>query len=295
MAPFEVDKELDEIFDVCLDRLADGESIEECLDDYPEYRERLQTLLDAAQTALASATSVTPGPDAKEKGKARLRRQLEAENAPHRRVRWLPARLPRPVAVPMAAVLVLALVVLGVGSIAAVTAADTVPGDSLYWIKRTKENVMLTFSRSDTGKAQAHAELAGVRAEEMRELIDQGRIAEAEKHLDSVRDHLRASAEHAGVVVTMNPTEMPSTRISFERSAELGNLVVTLERDGELLRIEPITVGGLAPEDRQQQINRIRWEFELSYRALVAALYPDNPSGSLWLNEEAIDTQALSR
>jgi hypothetical protein len=187
----------------------------------------------------------------------------------------------------MAALLILTLTVLGTGSIAAMVAADSVPGDSLYWVKRTKENVMLSFSRSDTGKAQAHAELAGVRAGEIRHLIEQGRIAEAENHLAAVRDHLRASAEHAGVVVTMNPIEMPSTRISFERSAELGNLVVTLERDGELLRIEPITGGGPVPQDRQQQIDRIRWEFELAYRALVAALYPDTPSG-LWLNEEAL-------
>jgi hypothetical protein len=283
LTPFEIDKELDEIFDACLDRLAGGETVEECLDNYPEHRERLKTLLDAAQTALFSATCVTPGPGAREKGKARLRKQLEAGagagNRRDWRTLWLPARIPRPVAVPMAAVLLLTVAVLGTGSIAAVAAADSVPGDSLYWVKRTKENAMLSFSRSDTGKAQAHAELAGVRAEEIRHLIEQGRLAEAENHLGAVRDHLRASAEHAGVVVTMNPTEMPSTRISFERSAELGNLVVTLERGGELFRIEPITVDGTVPEDRQQHIDRIRWEFELAYRALVAALYPDTPSG----------------
>ena len=294
MTPFEIDQELDEIFDACLDRLTGGETVDECLDDYPEHRERLQTLLDAAQTALASATNVTPGRGAREKSKARLRRQLEAGAALNGRrgllTRRLPVRIPRPVAVPVAAVLVLMVVVLGVGSIAAVAAADSVPGDSLYWVKRTKENVILSFSRSDTGRAQAHAELAGVRAEEIRQLIEQGRIAEAENHLAAVRDHLRASAEHAGVVVTMNPIEMPSTRISFERSAELGNLVVTLERGGELFRIEPITVDGPVPDDRQQQIDRIRWEFELAYRALVAALYPDIPSG-LWFNEETIDTQ----
>ena len=271
--------------------MAGGDTVQECLDDYPEHRERLQALLDAAQTALNSATSVTPAPGARERGRARLRRQLEAGNTPGRRVRWLPVRVPRLVAVPVAALLLLTVAVLGAGSIATVAAADSVPGDSLYWVKRTKENVMLSFSRSDTGKAQAHAELAGVRAGEIRHLIEQGRIAEAENHLDAVRDHLRSSAEHAGVVVTMNPIEMPSTRISFERSAELGNLVVTLERDGELLRVEPIIVGGSAPEDRQQQIDRIRWEFVLAYRAHVAALYPDTPSGSLWFNEEAIDTQ----
>ena len=55
------------------------------------------------------------------------------------------------------------LVFAAFGSIATVAADDTVPGDTLYWVKLTKENVMLAFSRSDNGKAQTHAELAGER------------------------------------------------------------------------------------------------------------------------------------
>ncbi len=295
MDPFEIDKELDEIFDDCLDLMAEGHSVQQCLERYPEHHQRLRALLESAHTTLSSATSLTPVHGAKARGRARLRRELDAGITTRRRQRWFGVSVPNVVALPLAAVFGFVLVFAAFGSIAAVAADDTVPGDTLYWVKLTKENVMLTFSRSDNGKAQAHAELAGERAEEMRKLIEQGRIAAAEQHLDAVRDHLRASAEYAGVVVTLNPIEMPSTRISIERSTELGTLVVTLERDGEMLRIEPINISGHNPEDRQQRVDRIRWEFELFYRALVSALYPDAPSGPLWRNEEAIGTQSASR
>lgn len=293
MVPFDIDKELDEIFDDCLDRMAEGQSVEQCLQRYPEHHERLQTLLEVAHTAFSSATSVNPGASAKERGKARMRQELEVGPPTAQTRRWRRIVVPRLLALPMAAVFGFVLVFAAFGSIAAVVAEGSVPGDNLYWVKLTKENVMLTFSSSDTGKAQAHAELAGVRAEEMRKLIEQGRIVAAEQHVDAVRDHLRASAEYAGVVVTLNSIEMPSTRISIERSTELGTLVVTLERDGEMLRIKPVIVSGSG--DRQQRIDRIRWEFELFYRALVSALYPDAPSGSFWRNEEAIGTQFSGR
>ena len=194
----------------------------------------------------------------------------------------------------MTAALATALIVLGGGSIAAVVAEDSVPGDNLYWVKRTKESVILTLSRSDTGKAQTHAELAGVRGEEMRKLIEQGRIAAAERHLAAVHQHLRASAEHAGVVVTLNRIEMPSAPIAIEGTAELVTLVVTLERDGDLLRIEPLHVHKAALQEQGQRIERIKREFELSYRALVSSLYPDVLSGPFW-RVETIGIQSSIR
>lgn len=274
--------------------MAEGHSIEECLLDYPEQREQLHTLLEAAQTTLGAAASLAPPESARARAKERLLERIEAGELTDECPRWrrivgrriVGRRMAgRRMAIPMAAVLVLMTVVLGGGSIAAVAADDTLPGDSLYWVKRTKENVLLTFSRGDTGKAQAHAELAGVRAEEMRGLIEQGRIAAAEKHLDAVRRHLRASAEYAGVEVTLDRLEMPSAGTSIERPNELVTLVVTLKRDGDLLRIRPVLVDGSGLQDHRQRIEQIRRDFELSYWVLVSALYPDATSGPFWRTE----------
>lgn len=294
MDPFEIDRELDEVFDACLDRMANGQSIEECLRDYDGHRERLQPLLEAAQATLSAASAVEPSRAARIRGRARLRERLDAELPVRSGSRWWRLRVPRPLAVPMTAALAIALIVLGGGSIAAVVADDSVPGDNLYWVKRTKENVVLTLSRSDTGKAQTHAELAGVRGEELRKLIEQGRIAAAERHLASVHQHLRASAEHVGVVVTLNRIEMPSAPIAIEGTAELVALVVTLERDGDLLRIDPLYVHDASLQEQRQRIERIKREFELSYRALVSALYPDVLSGPFW-RVETIGIQSSIR
>ncbi|MDD9995239.1 MAG: hypothetical protein OXS35_05760, partial [Dehalococcoidia bacterium] len=79
MDPFEIDRELDEVFDACLDRMANGQSIEECLRDYDGHRERLQPLLEAAQATLSAASAVEPSRAARIRGRARLRERLDAE------------------------------------------------------------------------------------------------------------------------------------------------------------------------------------------------------------------------
>ncbi len=279
MAPFESDRELDEALGACLDRMAAGESVEECLRDQGGRAERLRPLLEAAHAARTAAASIRPSAAARARGMARLRERLaSAPPLPERRR----LRLPRSVAIPLAAALALALVVLGGGGVAAVAAADAVPGDSLYWIKRTKESVMLGLSRSDDERARMHAELAGVRGEEMGRLIDQGRISAAERHLGAVQSHLRATVRHVGVVVTLDRIEMPSPRVAVEGNAELLALVVTLERDGDLLRIRPLAIGARLPQDHAGRVERLRRDFELFYRVVVAALYPDAATGPFW-------------
>ena len=272
--------------------MADGHSPEECLGDYPEHRDRLLPLLEAAHTTLSAAASVTPGEKARERGRARLRERIETGFPPDAGSRWWRVRVPRPVVVPMAAAMVVALLMLGGGSIAAAVADDSVPGDRLYWAKRTKENIMLTFSRSDAGRALAHAELAGVRGEEMRKLIEQGRIAAAERQLAAVRRQLGASAEYAGVAIAVNRIEMPSAHVSMGSGKEFVTLVVTLERDGDLLRVNPIAVDSPELRDQRLRIERIKRAFELSYWILVSALYPDATSGPLW-RTETIGSRAL--
>lgn len=286
MVPFKTNKELEEILDICLDRLAEGESIEECLSDYPHHRESLLNLLEISEITSHLARSLIPSHRSKLQGAARFREQVEQNITAGSPERSLRGRIARPLAIPMAAVLVFTLLLLGVGSIAAVAADDSVPGDNLYWIKITKENVILTLTRSGSSKAQVHAELAGKRGEEMRKLMEQGRISAAEKHLQEVRWHLRISGEQAGVVITLNRIDMPSTGASIEQPRELIALIVTLERGGELLRIRPVLIKKLEFPENKQRIERIQRDFELSYWALASALNPDATSGIFWRTEK---------
>lgn len=294
MGFFRINRELDEVFDACLDRMARGESIEDCLRDHADLRERLQPLLQAAASTIAAAEAVSPSTAARARGLSRLRERIAAGPVSSPAPRWWQRGGVRRIAFPMTAVLAIALIVLGGGSIAAVVASDTVPGDDLYWVKRTKENVVLTFSRSDAGKAKTHAQLAGVRGAEMGRLIEQGRIAAAESHLGSVHQHLRASAQHAGVVVTLNRIEMPSDSIAIEDASVVVAMIFTLERDSDMLRAEAMRASGATLKEQRQRIQRLIRDFELSYRALVSALYPDNVSGPFW-RVETIGIQSSIR
>ncbi len=68
--------EFDRILDECLDRLHRGESLESCLEDYPEHAERLEPLLRAIlQTK--EAYSFVPSPRAKRAARQRFNAALK--------------------------------------------------------------------------------------------------------------------------------------------------------------------------------------------------------------------------
>ena len=280
MSPFDQDRELSDALDTCLERMAEGASIDDCLREREDLSDQLRPLLEAAEVTSLAASSIAPSAAAKMRGRAILQRNLQGGGASTGRRRlW---RMPRPVSVTVAATVALAVIIFGGGSIAAAAAADSVPGDSLYWVKRTKESVMLGLSRSDEGKAKMHAELAGERGEEMGRLIEQGRISAAERHLDAVQGHLKATADYVGVVVTFNRIETPTRPDSLDGNDALLALLVTLESDGDLLRIRPVALGTASAGGYDERVDQLRRDFELSYWFVVAALAPDAAGGPFW-------------
>lgn len=65
-----------QILDECIDRINGGQSLEACLTDYPEYREKLEPLLRAVlQTGVAY--SFTPSARAKQEARRRFNAALE--------------------------------------------------------------------------------------------------------------------------------------------------------------------------------------------------------------------------
>ena len=58
-------KKFDDVLDDCLERIANGERLEACLDDYPQYRQQLIPLLQMARATANVAAIVSPESDAK--------------------------------------------------------------------------------------------------------------------------------------------------------------------------------------------------------------------------------------
>jgi LysM repeat protein len=142
----------------CIHRLSQGQSIDQCLRDYPEYAEQLKTLLEMGQLARKAEVS---GAQVLE-SQARVYQRFEA--ALHNPIR--PIRRPFRRIFSLVAATFLTVVLLIAGT--ALAAQESLPGDSLYGIKRASENLQLFFSGNDQN---LHEEFNQRRIDETQELL----------------------------------------------------------------------------------------------------------------------------
>jgi len=160
----------EDILDKCLERMFDGESIETCLNAYPEQASELVPLLKTSHAIIQKSSAIQPAPEFKARVYSRLMamsytREEKAERSkrtPAWHRKWLLA---------IATVLVVLLV--GVGTVAASTSA--LPGKPLYPIKLAGEQVRLTLAFSDIDKAKLHIQFSERRAIEIAEMASQGK------------------------------------------------------------------------------------------------------------------------
>jgi len=146
----------------------------------PEFSAALrERLMSAAATELTPpSTSRAAAPDAIA---ARLTvRSLSGSSVRSKRQRRLTAG-------------VAALVIVGGTAGAAVASQGTLPGDTLYPIKRAVENVRTGFSLSDESKGTALLSEAGTRLDEVHRLTDSGRPADG----NTVRATLQSFSSQA--------------------------------------------------------------------------------------------------
>ena len=182
------EKEFNNILDDCIDRLLiRGETLQQCLDSYPEHSTELEPLLRMALAA-NEAVSVQPDPDFKARARYELNVLLQQEKSKRRtpflswRPRW---------AVATAALLV---VVLLTGGSTALAADQIMPGNPLYPVKLATEQVGLTFTISDVGKAELYATLADRRVAELDYVISKGKPHWVEPTTERLNKHLSMMA-----------------------------------------------------------------------------------------------------
>ena len=121
-------KEFDNVLNECLERLlVKGETIEECLDSYPQQADELKPLL---QTALATkqASAIQPRPEFRTKARYQLRSALQEVESKRGRSffgwqrQWVTA-----------VTVVLILLLVGGSTVAA--AGNSMPDEPLYPVK----------------------------------------------------------------------------------------------------------------------------------------------------------------
>ena len=165
------DKELSNILNECLERLLEGETIEQCLRRYPEQANELKPLL---QTALAAkrVSAIQPRADFKARARYQFRSALKEAAAKKRPFfSWFPR---------WATVATIALVLLLAGSGTVAAAGSSMPDSPLYPVKLATEEVRLAFTPSPLGKAGFCAELAERRVAEIIYLAERGDVQQLE-------------------------------------------------------------------------------------------------------------------
>ncbi|MFC2011504.1 DUF5667 domain-containing protein [Chloroflexota bacterium] len=160
-------REFENILDECLERLLlRDETIEQCLQSFPDYADELKPLLETALTA-SEATDIQPRSEFRDRARYEFYSVLEEAGQKKSRTLFGWGWQPRWVT----AVAIALVLVLGSGG-TAIAANNTMPNDFLYPVKLASEQVQLAFTFTETGKAEVHARLADKRVMEIVYLVD---------------------------------------------------------------------------------------------------------------------------
>lgn len=165
-----------DVLEVCIQEIEKGTDIDTVLARYPKYAEELRPILETSVQAIRLA-SLGPSPEVERRGRAKVlqyaARMREARALPSRRLWSVPLRR---VLVSLAVITMLFL-----GSNRLVHAASgTLPGDNLYPVKRTWEDVRVLLTFDLHSREALEIEHENERLEELYELFAEGRSAKVD-------------------------------------------------------------------------------------------------------------------
>ena len=212
-------KDFDELLGNCLEALERGEGLADVLARYPQASEELKTLLEAAVWFSGQKAAVEPRPGFVKASRARLVEQIAAETVTTGN--WLERmwvqlstalgggwRVALQVTL---AVVILACLVVG-GSGVALASQTALPGEALYPVKTSLENVELLVTRDTAAKIQLHNQFSQARLLEIEELVMEGRYNYIRETVSNFEAHVNRASQLLNALATRDP----------ERAAELG-------------------------------------------------------------------------
>jgi len=238
-------RELENTFDDCLERLARGETLMQCLESHPEQAEQLKPLLRTAQVA-RETSAIMPHPEFRARARYEFHSALQ-EGASKKRpsLFGLRTRL-------VTAVVALSIILVSGGG-TVVMASSSMPDTPLYPVKLATEEVQLALTPSDTDKVAVCVMQADRRVDEIVYLADKGDAQQVEliaERLDECLGTLLeiASAEKAEAVaveeealpeaLTLVPEVVPVEEAAVDEATEKSALV----GDGDLDELKTTVV-----------------------------------------------------
>jgi len=271
------DQEFSNIFDECLERLlVKGETVEQCLQSYPEQAAELEPLL---QTALATQKASVIQPRPEFRARARYQFGLALQEIGQKKRLPFFSRQPR-----WATVVAIVLVLLLAGGSTVAAAGNSMPDSPLYQVKLTTEQVQLALTPSALGKAELYARLADKRVAEIIYLANKGKsepVDEATQRLDSYLANIAVLAmdqeKEAGVLLAPAPSVAPSEQARGGKDAQVqangrGNLRMRLAHSAVDNSAHLHAVLETAPESAKPALRRAIAVSETGYEKALASL-----------------------
>ena len=232
-----MDERIEDTLQQCLERMENGQSLEECFAQFPEEATRLEPLLRSAASVrdhyphgLSSGTRT--------RMRNRVMHEWDLQNQRKHR-NFLPLFLPRMAAV--ATSVILLVVFAGMGTVAA--AGNTVSGDHLYPIKQLHEEAQLQLTRSPEARVELYTRLVKERAKELQTLAakEEARRDAIASTIDRINRHLLALD---GIVEEKVSANDAPTDVDFLESLEYAvqgqqSAQVALEKISERTTAQP--------------------------------------------------------
>jgi len=162
-------------FEVCRAALATGVSLEAALGLYPDLADELRPALEAWRAASMLAPTPRVPNERRQRSRTRLLGRAAELRATAQRPRLAFGGIPR---LAIASLTVMLVLLLGWGGLATAS-AQALPGDPLYRVKRTSENLRLGLS-GVYKRSELETEYAERRSSEVRNLLALGRVQEIE-------------------------------------------------------------------------------------------------------------------
>ena len=192
----------EDILSDCTERLLQGESVEQCLQRYPEQARELEPLLRVAAAARRTSSAVEPRPEFKARTRYEIQSRLrptepKADARKSSMMGWMPRWA--------VAAVSLVFVILLAGTTTVAASTDALPGDTLYSVKTTAEAVQLKLTLSEEGKARLQARFAERRAREMARLAESGRTERLRSAATRFGEHLAQVEQLAAQIEATDP------------------------------------------------------------------------------------------
>ena len=179
-------KQFDTILNECLERLITGqETVEQCLQRYPEFSTELEPLLRTA-VVMNKAVDVKPSEDFRARARYQMHLKMAESKAPRRVVHVVPRWA-------VAVCTVMLVFMLGAGTVLA--SEGSMPGSPLYVVKLTTENIQVKLAGSQEKKAELYVAMANERVDEMTWLVNNNKtqgLEAAAQRLDSYYNDIGA-------------------------------------------------------------------------------------------------------